>query len=132
MTVHMFRCYIGQGKMSTTDLETRINDWVESNGEWEADSVEHTLRQRNTEIDGSGTDYYAIDVRFLPNQSKANLLQKFTDKLENKVAWYRVGYHACTHREGDGSSGLCDWDDSAEWIAKGVSVPTGVPTFDAG
>lgn len=132
MTVHMFRCCIGIGKMSVSDLETRINDWVESNAEWEEDSVSHTLTERNTAIDGSGETYYAVDVRFLPTDDKENLQQKFTDKLVNKVAWYRVGYHACTHRDGDGSTGPCSWDDSVEWTAKDVTVPTGVPTFGTG
>lgn len=101
--------------MSITDLETRVNDWVDSNATWENDTVPHELAERNTQLDGSGETYHAIDVRFLPNDMKPNLQQKFTDKLENKVAWYRVGYHACTHRPGDGSSGPCSWTDSAEW-----------------
>ena len=129
MTVHMFRCFIGRGSMSLSDLETRIDDWVTSNAEWTEDSVEHTLAERNTNLNGSGDTFYAIDVRFLPDDTKDNLLQKFTDKLENKVAWYRVGYHACAHRDGDGSSGLCDWDDKTEWTTKDVTIPSGVPTF---
>jgi len=68
-------------------------------------------------------------VRFTEDDTKSNLLQKLTDKLENKVAWYRVGYHACTHRDGDGSSGPCDWDDKSEWTDKDVTVPAGVPDF---
>lgn len=130
MTVHMFRCFIGAGPMGINDLETRINDWVDSNATWENDTAPHELTERNTAIDGTGETYYSIDVRFLPENDKANLLQKFTDKIVNKVAWYRVGYHECTHREGDGSSGPCSWDDSAEWTASGVAVPQGVPTFD--
>lgn len=125
----MFRCFIGRGKMSITDLETRINDWVQSNAEWENDSVEHKLTERNTQVDGSGETFYSIDVRFLPQDNKANLQQKFTDKLVNKVEWYRVGYHECTHRDGDGSSGPCSWDDWVEWTAKDVTIPTGVPSF---
>lgn len=132
MTVHMFRCFVGRGKMSITDLESTINDWVESNGEWEEDAVSHELTERNTETDGSGATFYAIDVRFLPGQAKSNLQQKFTDKLENKANWYRVGYHACTHRDGDGSSGPCSWDDSAEWTEKDVTIPDGVPSIDMG
>jgi len=125
----MFRCFIGRGKMSISDLETRINDWVASNAEWEGDSVDHTLTGRNTKPDGSGATYYAIDVRFLPDNAKDNLQQKFTDKLVNKVGWCHVGYHACTHRDGDGSSGPCSWDDVTEWTAKDVTIPDGVPTI---
>lgn len=129
MTVHMFCCFIGRGKMSIGDLETRINDWVQSNAEWEGDTVGHSLTERNTALDGSGAAYHAIDVRFLPDDSKSNLQQKFRDKLVNKVDWYRVGYHACTHREGDGSTGPCSWDDTTEWIAKDVTIPDGVPSM---
>lgn len=194
----MFRCFIGPGKMSATDLESRISDWVQSNAEWENDTVPHTLKERGA--------YYQIDVRFLPDNSKANLQQKFTDKLVNKVSWYRIGYHACTHdadqtviesvngeewtavrgnpvdvdngrlvkqsvrvfddgeqvsssayemdyNKGqisalsngeltDGTNyttdyeyyeagGYCHWDDSVEWTAKDVSIPAGVPVFEA-
>lgn len=54
MTVHMFRCVIGRGPMSVADLETRIDDWVASNAEWEQDPTPHTPIERNTELDGSG------------------------------------------------------------------------------
>lgn len=127
MTVHMFRCFIGRGKMGIADLEAAIGGWVASNAEWENDSVEHTLHERVTD---GGETYYSIDVRFLPDNDKPNLQQKFTDKLENKVSWYRVGYHACTHRGDDGSTGPCNWDDIEEWTDKDVNVPDGVKTFD--
>lgn len=113
--------------MSVTDLETRIDDWVESNAEWTEDSVEHTLSERNTELDGSGETYYGIDVRFLMVDTKINLLQKFTDKLKDKVDWYRVGYHGCTYDETEPHA--CSWDDSVEWSAKGVVIPSGIPEF---
>lgn len=128
MTVHMFRCFIGAGSMSLTDLETRINDWVDSNATWENDTAPHELTERNTQLDGGGETYHAIDVRFLLDNGKDNLQQKLTDKLVNKVAWYRVGYHECTHDDDNG--GPCSWDDTAEWTAKDVSIPTGAPTFD--
>lgn len=128
MTKHMFRCFIGRGKMTVTDLETRINDWVESNAEWLDDSVSHSLTERNTALDGTGSTYYAIDVRFYQTDTKANLEQKFTDKLKDKVNWYRVGYHGCTHDETNAQP--CSWDSKTEWTAKDVIVPSGVPTFE--
>lgn len=128
MTVHMFRCFIGRGPMSLADLEARINEWVANNAEWMGDSVPHTLSERNTAIDGSGETYYGIDVRFMQSDTKANILQKFTDKLKDKVAWYRVGYHACDHDEADAT--LCAWNDSAEWTGKDITIPAGVPTIE--
>ena len=128
MAVHMFRGFIGRGSMSLSDLETRINDWLAQNARWTEDSVTHELNERNTAIDGSGETYYAVDVRFLKEETKANLTQKFTDKLENKVAWYRLGYHDCAHDESNG--GACSWDDKTEWTDKNVTIPDGVPTID--
>jgi hypothetical protein len=128
MTVHMFRCYIGRGKMSVSDLETRINDWVSSNAEWTADTTPHTLTERTAELDESGATFYAIDVRFLKDDTKDNLLQKFTDKLVNKVDWYRIGYHECSHDERAPTA--CDWQDTTEWAAKDVTVPSGIPTIE--
>lgn len=139
MSVHMFRAFVGRGSMSLTDLETRISDWVASNGEWTNDTVSHSLVEQNTAIDGSGTTYHAVDVRFVLTNTKSNLLQKFEDKLQNKVAWYRVGYHACTHRDGDGSSGSCSFDPNddpeataAQWTDTNVTIPAGVPDFPSG
>lgn len=127
MTKHMFRCFIGRGTMSINDLETRINDWVSSNAEWADDDIAQILTERNSGLDGSGTAYHAIDVRFLETDTKSNLLQKFEDKLTNKVDWYRVGFHSCTH---DGTGGACDWDDAVDWTAKDVTIPGGVPTIE--
>lgn len=114
--------------MSISDLETRVDDWVQSNAEWTEDSVDHTLTERNTELDGSGKTYYAIDVRFVKDDTKSNLEQKFTDKLKDKVDWYRVGYHSCEHDETNGSA--CTWDSSTDWTAKDVTIPSGIPTFN--
>lgn len=136
MTVHMFRCYIGRGSMSVTDLETRINDWVSKNGEWVDDTEPHVLVETNTKNNGSGTTFHTVDVRFEKTYTKSNLFTKFTDKLQDKVAWYRVGYHACTHRDGDGSSGGCTFDANQDpsaaardWTAKDVTIPGDVPTL---
>lgn len=124
----MFRVFIGRGKMSVSDLETRINNWIDANAEWTEDSVAHELSERNTEIDGTGVGYYGADVRFLKDDTKANLQQKFTDKLKDKTDWYRVGYHNCEHDEA--ASTPCAWDDRTDWTAKDVTIPAGVPTFD--
>lgn len=123
--------------MSVSDLEARIDDWVASNAEWVEDTQPHELTERNTEIDGSGATYYGIDVRFLKDDTKDNLLQKFTDKLKDKVDWYRVGYHECDHDAApeEWSEGAI-WDPSVtpsaeahEWTAKDATIPSGVPDF---
>lgn len=122
----MFRGFIGRGPMSLTDLETRINEWLDQNARWTEDSVTHELTEHNTALDGSGTTYYAVDVRFTEDDTKANLTQKFSDKLDNKVGWYRLGYHSCGHDSSNG--GPCSWDDRTEWTAKDVAIPDGVPS----
>jgi hypothetical protein len=121
----MFRVYIGKGKMSLTDLETRLNDWKTSNNQWTDDSIAHELNEYR-DIDGN-LICHQMSIRFEQTDTKANLLQKLTDKLENKVDWYRVGYHACDHDEENSSP--CSWDDVVEWTAKDVTIPNSVPTF---
>lgn len=128
MAVHMFRVFIGRGPMAVSDLESNIDDWVASNAEWEGDPTEHSLIETNTEMDGSGATYYTADVRFLLDDAKDNLLQKFTDKLKEKVAWYRVGYHECSHDEHNPAP--CVWQDRVEWTAKDVSIPTDIPDVE--
>lgn len=123
----MFRVFIGRGKMSINDLKTRINNWVSSNAEWTEDSVDHTLTERNTALDGSGATYHAIDVRFLDSDAKSNLQQKCEDKLVNKCDWYRLGYHNCDHDESDRQG--CSWDDEREWTAKDQTIPSAIPNF---
>lgn len=127
MTLHMFRCYIGRGKMSVTDLDTNIDDWVTSNATWEGETVQNRLQTVNIDGVPADTPYYKVDVWFTLDDSKANLLQKFTDKLENKVSWYRVGYHECTHDANEPTE--CGWQDTTEWTEKDVTVPDYVPTF---
>lgn len=128
MAVHMFRCFIGVGEMSISDLEARINDWVANNHEWPDDSVPHTLAEYNTAVDGTGEAYHGVNVRFLKDDTKDNLLQKFTGKLKDKVAWYRVGYHECTHNQTDATP--CEWNDKTEWSNKDVTIPGDIPTVE--
>lgn len=125
MTVHMFRVFIGKGKMSIADLETRLNDWKTNNNRWTDDSVAHELNEYRA-IDGT-LICYQMSIRFDQTDMKANLLQKLTDKLDNKVDWYRVGYHICDHDDENGSP--CSWDDVVEWTAKDVTIPTDVPNI---
>lgn len=123
----MFRCCIGIGSMTIADLETRINTWVTNNDTWSGDSIPNEISEVNTELDGTGVTYHTVTVRFEETDTKANLLQKFTDKLKNKVDWYRVGYHVCDHDASDPTG--CSWDDSVDWTDKNVTIPAGIPTF---
>lgn len=132
MTVHFFQCYIGRGPMSVSDLEARINDWVSSNGEWANDTVDHTLREYRA-LDGS-LICHSVPVRFVENDTKSNLYQKFTDKLKEKVDWWRVGYHTC-HSDQDPHD-MCTFDANEDPTAvardqtyNGATIPAAVPEF---
>lgn len=126
MTVHMFRVFVGRGPMSVSDLEARIQTWKDEHTRWTGDSVDHTLKEYR-DIDGTLLGHF-IPIRFEQTETKANILQKLTDKLKEKVAWHRVGYHACDHDEQDATP--CSWSDSAEWTAKDTAIPDGIPTFE--
>lgn len=130
MSVHMFRANVGIGGISVSDLESRINDWITSNPDWEQDTVDHTLTERNTKLDGTGETYYSVSVRLREDDTKSNLLQKLADKLKDKVGWYRVAYHSCMHDQDNPAP--CSWNDVVEWTAKDTTIPSGVPTYELG
>lgn len=123
MTVHMFRPFVGLGPMSKSDLESRMDTWRQEHTRWLEDNVTHELREYRDE--NGNFVCWRLDVRFEETDTKSNILQKFEDKLISKVDWYRVGYHVC-HSDRD-PAGICGWDDVAEWTAKGVTIPGGVP-----
>lgn len=127
MTVHMFRAFVGPGNLPVQALEQRFEAWLAAFDRWEEDPVEHELTERTTDAGGSGTTFYRIDARFVPSTGKNSLQSDLEARLQGSVDWYRLGYHGCTHRPGDGVAGPCSWGDSAEWTAVGVSVPSDVP-----
>lgn len=125
----MFRVYLGPGKTAASDLETRVDEWVSQNAEWAGDPDSHSLTEYTPPEESAGTIYYRADVRFEMTDAKANLLQKFEDKLKQKCAWYRVGYHECTHDE---TYSTCEWAavETVEWTAKDESIPPSIPNFN--
>lgn len=129
MTVHAISGYLSADSgMTDSEVQTQIDDWVSKRVKWDGGDWDGQVSRRNTKLDGSGTDYLAIAVRFTwDSADKDNTLQKFEDKFVNKIDWYRVAYHQCDHDESDRSG--CAWDESREWTAKDVTIPPGVPTF---
>jgi hypothetical protein len=124
MTKHHFRAFVGRGPMSLSDLESRINNWVDSNPEWTEHDVDHTLQPYYD--DQMNLIGHWVSVRFTQDDTKSNLLQKLTDKLKDKVDWYRVYYDACNKDVADN----CDWNDKAEWTAKDVTISSGIPSYE--
>lgn len=126
MSVHMFRVYVGIGSMSQSDLETAVNDWIDSHTKFEDGTAQTSVEKRNTEPDGSGVDFHYCSIRLEKTDTKANILQKLTDKIKDKVDWYRVPYHQCD-RQVSGSDGDCSWEQEDEWTAKDVTIPSEIP-----
>lgn len=114
--------------MTESEINTAMDDWVSKHSEWIFDSVEHHIVKENSEYDGTGVNYYLGSYRFELSDAKDNLLQKCSDKLKNKVDWYRLGYHLCEHDEENPAP--CIWDDEIEWMSKNTtSIPQQVPDF---
>jgi hypothetical protein len=118
----MFRCFVGFSGNSGQNVETRVNNWISKNAEWDEDNISHSLTQQSTE---SGESYYSLDVRFLKEKPKNTLLQEISDKLENKVDWYRIGYQNCTHDENPPKP--CEWDEVSDWSANNKTIPQEIP-----
>lgn len=125
MSVHMIRVVASTNGMTLSEINTVMDDWMSNQSEWEADSTNHVITERET---GSGILYYGGTYRLtFDSEPKDTLLQKCGDKLKNKVDWYRLGYHVCDHDETDRTG--CSWDDEREWTDAGVSIPSDVPDF---
>lgn len=123
MAVHMFRVYVDPGPMGGEKLVQTVDDWISKRTKWKDDTVEHGIFPV-TDIETGEQTHYQGDVRFEKTEAKDNILQKLTDKLKNKVNWYRVGYHECFHDEDDPAP--CTWDASAEF----GTVPDNITEFN--
>lgn len=124
MTVHMFRVFVSQSdsSLTETELQATVEDWISEYTKWDgqSQSFEITLSQG---IPGdSDTTHYRGEFRFEKGDTKDNILQKLTDKLDNKVDWYRIGYHECYHDD----TGPCSWNDTVQ----DGSVPGYVPDMN--
>lgn len=111
MTVHMVRVILEPPK---GEAESAVDNWVQNHTEWDDDPVEHTLTERNTEEDGSGTDYVRGDYRFIQEETPDALLDDLEDRLQSFQSglWYRLKYHECTHDEDNPKP--CSWDQVRE------------------
>lgn len=125
MAVHMFRVLVGpQSSWSQVDVNAAVEDWMNKQSEWTADSTAHSMAGVVSPVDG--TPYWQGDYRLtFDSEPKANLYQKLEDKLVNKPDWYRVGYHECEHDETDPTP--CAFTDIREWTDKDVTIPSEVP-----
>lgn len=127
MAVHMIRLATSiEGDYDLDALNVAMNDWVSEQSEWTADPDSHHITESIPRGE-STTAYFSGIYRFHLSDAKNNLIQKCEDKLVNKVAWYRLGYHVCTHDEENPTH--CEWDEQREWTAKNVTIPDDVPTF---
>lgn len=124
----MFRVIVSDaGVMPTAALQTALDDWTSKRDKWEDDNAETGQVQiADSVTEGVPGTFRWYDIRFEQTDTKANILQKLGDKLKNKVAWYRIGYHVCPHDEA--SPGPCTWDDQLDWPDT-ASIPDYAPTF---
>lgn len=124
MTVHMVRVICEPPK---GEAENAIQNWVENYTEWDADPVEHSLSEQNTELDGSGTAYFRGDWRFVQDgEDPTAILTDLSDRLQGiqDGLWHRLAYHVCSHDEDNPTP--CSW---GEMVEQGT-VPSGVQTFE--
>ena len=123
MTTHMIRLFVEPPK---GEAEEAVNNWVENHTVWEDDPVSHELREANTELEGSGTDYLRGDYWFLQDSSATEIIDDLADRLDGfqDGLWYRIGYHECDHDEDTPTP--CAWEQTRD----GGDVPVGIPQID--
>lgn len=121
MGVHTIEAFVSTSGLSESQVQDAVNDWVEKNSEWIEDHDTHQISLSHTGNGGTGVAYFRGLFRFTLDDAKDNLIQKASDKVKNKVAWFRLLYHQCDHDEAD--RGDCTWDERWNWEDKDVTVP---------
>lgn len=121
MTVHMVRLMVEPPK---GDAESAVDNWVQNHNEWTDDPVAHSLAE--TDNGDNTTTHISGDYRFIQEETPAELLDDLESRLQSLQGglWYRVGYHQCTHDEGDPDP--CEWDEKRE----NGTVPSDIPAID--
>jgi hypothetical protein len=121
----MFRVFMQDTRpqYSLALAQAWIDDWIADEDTWTGDPITHEIRPGNTEIDGSGTDYFGGDFRFEKTNSEGNIASNFASFVGVFTTWHRLGYHLCPHDEANGGS--CSWDSQYE----DGSVPSDIPEF---
>lgn len=69
-----------------------------------------SISKVNTELDGSGTDYFNwlkraskdLDSNGNPQTTKTEVLDEFENKVVADADWYKIYYHDCAHLKGGG------------------------------
>jgi hypothetical protein len=109
-------------------LNSQVSVWLTSHTAWEPDG-DLTQDQSppslvNTQVDGSGIDYYRGGVwRFAWEVDDSLLTANIVGQFQAyRPSWWRVRFHECDHDE-DGDSG-CDWASGETW--RGGTVPAEV------
>jgi len=124
MTVNLVRVYAEWPDGYTIDqIQNAVNDWIDNHARWTDDWVSHEVTAANTEYDTDkpGVDFVAGDFRFTTDDTKAAILDDAEARLQQYVAWYRLGYHVCRHDE----TGECGPWDTREY----GTIPAGIPDF---
>lgn len=125
MTCHSIQISFASN-VSQSDAESAIDNVLTSYEsvvpEQSSPSTNDNVITRNTELDGSGTDYHYCLYRFAGSETKSNIISDLETELSNVSAdWYSIESHECYHDESNG--GACgDWQVESE----SGTVPSGV------
>lgn len=102
-------------------LKDRVNKNVLNNFTEKQKGKKLEPTQKNTQLDGNGTNYISMIYRVDNDLTKQEVLDKFENKVIADSVWFRIEYHECTENDG-GSEGCPAWTVERE---KG-NVPEGV------
>lgn len=127
MAVHNLDVWTSQTDASGNPIDIgtirpAFRDWVTSHNE-RLETQSADLTAGNTELDGTGADYFHGSWRFAWTDDPVQAKDGIAAYLSNNFTWWRIRYHACDHDEAE--RGGCSWDNSWE----GGTVPAGVPTI---
>lgn len=112
MAVHNFELTTSQtdtggAHIEPVDTRPQLDNWL-SNRQRVLQEQDNTFSGANTEIDGTGIDYYRGLWRFDMAEGRDNIMTPLQTLVSNNFEWGVIRYHVCDHDE-DQPEG-CSWD----------------------
>lgn len=123
MVVHRVHLYYSTN--GANSFHGWLSTWMTNMQPWTDDEVVNEVpsNMRNTNIDGDGVDYYAVQLAFEWTEDKSIILDQINGYLSSYCDWHRIGYHVCDHDEQERDG--CSWDE----VREGGSVPDDIPSL---
>jgi len=122
MTAHRVRLFYST--TGASGFHDWLSVWLTNMGPWASDEVTNEVPQNTVTagVDGTGTEYYRVELAFDWTEGKAIILDNLDGYAASYCDWHRIGYHVCTHDDADTQP--CSWETTRESGTPPQDIPT--------